>query len=599
MMMAVWNRVRSIHTIVWVTLFGVAFVVSRGVAESVINIDADKMITMTIVAIILGSISVVSRVPLWLGVLAVISLGVEYLLLFWGNLSKPIGGMIAALQYLPNVTPIYEQALAANDVFQSLAFRLANWWATLDNPTVFDPLIPQLIWGMGIWLSSVFLAWSVWKRYQTMLGILPFGILLGSAAFFTGELYEEMAFYLLLIIVLQATSQGLWRQNRWIREKLDYATSLPFDLLFTVLPAALVIVGVSYMIPSFSINKITQNISDLFGWNYARTDAVASSFGLRSSVNPFVERAGLSGLPRSHLLGNSPDLGRQTVMTIQTGELASIPYEVEGDLEIPQHYWQSAVYDHYTSRGWTLSPGEIKNFDPDNVLQEPFGPGRELTQIVNRGPYAPNLLHTSGIPLSVDQPAEATVRTSGDFIAATVEGSNYIAKSWVMDVTPSELRSAGTEYPEDIARIYLRLPRDLPVRVRNLALELTARETNPYDMALAIEQHLRQIPYNLEVAKPPPGVDVADYFLFDLQEGYCDYYATSMAIMARAAGLPSRFVIGYITGYYDVEQTFYQVTEAEAHSWVQIYFPGIGWVDFEPTGGRPEIIRQDEQALPA
>ena len=79
---------------------------------------------------------------------------------------------------------------------------------------------------------------------------------------------------------------------------------------------------------------------------------------------------------------------------------------------------------------------------------------------------------------------------------------------------------------------------------------------------------------------------------FDLQKGYCDYYATSMMVLARAAGLPARMVIGYSSGSYDVGLEVYVVTEAQAHSWVEIYFPDYGWVEFEPTAGRPTRERR-------
>ena len=92
---------------------------------------------------------------------------------------------------------------------------------------------------------------------------------------------------------------------------------------------------------------------------------------------------------------------------------------------------------------------------------------------------------------------------------------------------------------------------------------------------------------------PPPPVDheLVDYFLFELKKGYCDYYATSMVVLARAAGIPARLAIGYLPGTFEPVQNAYIVTEADAHSWVEVYFPGFGWVDFEPTGGRPSIVR--------
>jgi hypothetical protein len=130
--------------------------------------------------------------------------------------------------------------------------------------------------------------------------------------------------------------------------------------------------------------------------------------------------------------------------------------------------------------------------------------------------------------------------------------------------------------------------------VRNLADELTANIQNPYDKAKAIEAHLRAYPYSLDVTPPPPNQDVADYFLFDLKTGYCDYYATSMIVLARAAGLPARLVIGYSSGIYNPTKAEYVIREANAHSWVEVYFAGIGWVEFEPTANQQPVIMPED-----
>jgi hypothetical protein len=101
-----------------------------------------------------------------------------------------------------------------------------------------------------------------------------------------------------------------------------------------------------------------------------------------------------------------------------------------------------------------------------------------------------------------------------------------------------------------------------------------------YDRARAIEQFLRQYPYSLDLPPPPEG-DIVDYFLFDLQTGFCDYYASAMVVMARAVGLPARLGVGFLQQpTVDGVQTIRQI---DAHSWAEIYFEGYGWVEFEPT----------------
>jgi hypothetical protein len=82
---------------------------------------------------------------------------------------------------------------------------------------------------------------------------------------------------------------------------------------------------------------------------------------------------------------------------------------------------------------------------------------------------------------------------------------------------------------------------------------------------------------------------VVDFFLFDLKQGYCDYYASSMVVMARSIGLPARLTVGYATGAYDPADQAYHVNMADAHSWPEIYFPDLGWIPFEPTASRSTI----------
>jgi hypothetical protein len=179
-------------------------------------------------------------------------------------------------------------------------------------------------------------------------------------------------------------------------------------------------------------------------------------------------------------------------------------------------------------------------------------------------------------------------------LGATMEKLSYQADSLVHIISANQLRASSQIYPQEIRERYLALPETTPQRVLDLARELTANIANPYDKAKAIESYLRVYPYSLDITPPPPNRDVADYFLFDLKTGYCDYYATSMVVMARTAGLPARLVIGYSNGIYDPRKAEYVILEANAHSWVEVYFADVGWVEFEPTANQLPIILPEE-----
>jgi hypothetical protein len=196
------------------------------------------------------------------------------------------------------------------------------------------------------------------------------------------------------------------------------------------------------------------------------------------------------------------------------------------------------------------------------------------------------ILHVAGTLLNVDEPVRVDWRSSGDLFGATVAAQTYHAQSLVSDVGAELLRQAGTDYPAWVEERYLALPNTLPKRVRDVAYDLTATAPTPYDQALALESYLRAFPYTLNVPLAPEDRDLVDYFLFDVQEGYCNYSASAMTVLARAAGLPARMVVGYASGAYDPDEARYIVTPADAHAWVEIFFPGYGWIEFEPTSGQ-------------
>jgi transglutaminase-like putative cysteine protease len=154
--------------------------------------------------------------------------------------------------------------------------------------------------------------------------------------------------------------------------------------------------------------------------------------------------------------------------------------------------------------------------------------------------------------------------------------------------TVEQLRLAGDDYPEWVVARYLQLPDEVPERVHRLAHTIAATATNAYDRAAAVEAYLRQtITYNDDVAAPPPDRDAVDYVLFDLRQGYCDYYASAMVVLLRALGIPGRMAAGYAQGEYDYAKRAFVVRQRDAHAWPEVFFPHYGWVEFEPTSARP------------
>jgi transglutaminase-like putative cysteine protease len=237
-------------------------------------------------------------------------------------------------------------------------------------------------------------------------------------------------------------------------------------------------------------------------------------------------------------------------------------------------HWRAASYDTYTGRGWTLSQEREETFPAGTRLPLPAAQEQTVfTQTVHWLYDDRAIRYTVGLPLQFGGESTVYWRGVADFSRAQGSGTSYSA--------PAVLLSR-----------YTKLPGGLPQRVVQLAHDVAGSLPTPYDQARALEAFLRQYPYSLEVESPPPGRDPVEFFLFELQEGYCDYYASAMVVMARSLGLPARLATGYLAQPPDARgvQTMFQIN---AHAWAEVYFAGYGWVEFEPTAAFPTAAGAD------
>ncbi|MGO8814487.1 MAG: DUF3488 and DUF4129 domain-containing transglutaminase family protein [Terriglobia bacterium] len=157
-----------------------------------------------------------------------------------------------------------------------------------------------------------------------------------------------------------------------------------------------------------------------------------------------------------------------------------------------------------------------------------------------------------------------------------------------------ELRTAPEQYPDEIRLVYLRLPHTIDPRVNDLARSLTASAANNYDRAAAIQAYLRN---NFQYTLDPPAIEPEDpvgSFLFRSKSGYCEYFAAAMAVMLRTVNVPSRLANGFQTGSYNRIGKDFVVRARDAHSWVEVYFTGYGWIPFDPTPADPHPVLPGE-----
>jgi hypothetical protein len=292
-------------------------------------------------------------------------------------------------------------------------------------------------------------------------------------------------------------------------------------------------------------------------------------------------------------------------------------------------YWRFTTLDAFNGRKWTSSRGltggsaPIGNQLPAEIPQLPCvnpntsdpvairafpqscpadypdtGPTvLTLQQHYTFGPLAQPWLPLAPEPVSAsiagqqvrfDPETSALVYPNGTF-----KGFSYSAVSLAVVPTPAELRSVPSlEVPDNPNWThYVQLPDSIPPQIGQIASKIVsdAQATTPYDQIVAIQDYLQDFTYDVHV-RAPTGVNDLLYFLTKSHRGYCEQFAGAMAVMLRSLGFPARVAVGFTPGTYQSGSKTYSITTQNAHSWVEVEFPGYGWLAFEPTPTRSNPI---------
>ena len=572
-----WNTFRPREG--WLSLFlliGVIVVLNMAILDVGWVPEDGVVIPATLLGFLLGMLLAKRPTPSWMAWLLITLYGLLIVALTLGRLWPP-------LHLLFNDWPALRLYWLENG--EQFVERAWSWITAVSvGGRSNETIIFAMLLGVAAWFLAAYLGWSAYRQRQPLLGLTLMGLLIAINGYYGAAAIELAAVFVGLAVLATAVFRFAQLEYSWEKRFVDYSTQIRLDSIFYAAGIGIALLALSFLLPSFRVNRVAgfflgnENVAAL----EERLDRAFGGVEVpRERPLPPGQPGGSGILPRAFLVGNAPELEKIIMMTAGAELLDGPPGAAVQDAR----HWRTLSYETYTGRGWSLSEERDEKYSPNEPL--PLAPAQSQMHIRQRVHWRydnRSARYTLGFPVVLDHAVTAYWRDRTDLVRVTaVRQNQYELVSRLSAATPQELRSATKEgvHPA-ILRRYLQLPDTVPQRVHGLAREVAGDKETPYDQALALERFLRQYDYSLDVPFPPPQADVVDFFLFDLQEGYCDYYASAMVVMARSLGLPARLASGFLAQEADEEgvQTLRQIN---SHAWAEVYFDDYGWVEFEPT----------------
>lgn len=504
--------------------------------------------------------------------------------------------------------------LAAVMVFTP--YHWAGWpdglkgWEAIREFAVLNgkPLHPFFEIGAGVVLIIHYMAYLGTNKIRAIGFILmSIATLAIIDSFFPLELWKNIAWAVLAglgwLVILHLRQLKERHFDSWIA-----LAERPFELAVP----AIIVIG-ALMLAGIAVPRAPVLLEDPYTmWLQAQNKEVPAFSGEGGYVSGGDSsdagsgRSSKSGYGRSDTkIGGGFEFDYSPVMTVDTNQ---------------RTYWRGETKAVYTGQGWNDRKGmqttSAAPGDGDLPADKPTLAGIETKKVTqtfhilrkDRLPVLFGAGRISGLSswTGVSGSAKLTWNKEEQELkfqrSAAVESYTVVSDMIVIDEQKMRAtKSREASAPFDLAP-YEQLPQ-VPSRVSELAATITEGAANDYDRAKALESYLRlNYPYtNTPDVSLQKSKDIADAFLFEIKAGYCDYYSTAFVVLARSLGLPTRWVKGYATGSNQMDEEgfrrglgyvpdptgagTYTVRNADAHSWAEVYFEGVGWVPFEPTSG--------------
>jgi transglutaminase-like putative cysteine protease len=458
--------------------------------------------------------------------------------------------------------------------------------APVNDSFFFVAFVSLIMWGIslaaGYWLM---------RHNNLLAAVIPSAIVITTVQIYDNHFFIRswwLATYLIFVLFLVGRRYFLHSRIEWRRQHIAVSEDAWLDILNGLSIITLTVVFTAWIFPT-SLSSL-RAASDVWN-NFSSPIRNRLSNAVVSLQSPY-SSGGANFYSESLSLGLRAAQGNQPVFTVK---VLSAPNS------ITHYYWRGRVYDVYANGQWSNSGASSLDF-------EPASQNLNLVNAQNRVPAqfeftmqlpAQSLLYAPSEPVWVDQTGSVVATSTGsgenDPIAwfanpAIAQGGRYQVRAEIANPAVADLEAAGVNYPTWIRDRYLEIPQNIQPAIQTLAGQITNGLSSPYDKAEAITNYLRNtIQYSLTVPSPPTGEDPAVWVLFDYKKGFCNYYASAEVLMLRSLGIPARLAVGFAEG--ESSGDSFTVLNHDAHAWPEVYFPGVGWIEFEPTVSQNPIAR--------
>ncbi len=520
------------------------------------------LIGLLFVGVVTGTLLGKTRWPMIFNLLYILIIGMA------------IGTQYIAKVIVPGIDSFWVWLELSNWQIFLFIERFHGWLEIiLTRKIIYDQGFWEFLMIIVTWFTSAWLLLCLQRKKHPTIGLIPILFAIGYVTHQDKNPIFLFLIVLFLSMILLHSRDYQHIEADWQKKKLDFPEQLWLEKSSLVIYLSVFVLLFSSL-TSFLITK--EGLQDIREWVKGLTepDVVENTrpFNNAQFTRPEIQEGGsafLAPIDMAHVGAPLP-LVEGIVMRVRVMDPTPRP-------------WRMAIYDRYTGQGWNeAAMDELRAARELDIDQE----GRKaLLQRFTLYRKSDARLFAAGEAVQAISDGVQIVPLINDeshIVIGVVQ--RYELISMVPNVHTNMLKKVEGSIPQEIKDVYLQLPDTIPQRVYQQSQRLFADEPSYYEKVIRVQDYIRQVvPYDLETPAPSENQDVVDYFLFEAESGFCTYYASAMAVLLRIEGIPTRVVTGYAPGIYVVEEGHFEVTGDLAHAWVEVYFPGYGWIPFEPT----------------